>query len=371
MLYATMAEARLLLQVDYLEDWVTHAERACEMLLQEFSGLRVVIIYVPQGRVVRYRNGARSGTTDSSSSNDDVSLLLPTRCADYQKLKSLSGEKQEYLGNVVGAADAFFGGFAAGWCRGLGVERSLVWAYGTGQMCGLLPSAQLDVGLQELRELLRLELLDDERLIEALFPEPSAETPPSPPPLLPATFYKQNRLHRIALRGMPSALPNLMGTTDASSQLSLDEVGAMLLESDALGYSPLQRAFELLQVSKKGTAEQSLRRRVVDWFLNARILLSACGNNIDAIALNPLLVADTLSPATAARQNDARFEFFERAQEAGEGGGWKKLARRWFRGDDAWRELVVLPEEDSSIVNFRLRIIDQIDVSRARIRSVP
>ena len=189
------------------------------MLLSEFSGLRIVVIYVLQGRVARYRNG---------SSSADVSLLLPTRRADYNKLKSLSGEKQEHLGNVVGAADAFFGGFAAGWCRGLGVERSLVWAYGAGQLCGLLPTAQLDVGMQELRDLLHLELPHNQRILEDLFPEPNAASPLEAA-LQPATFFSQNQMHLIALRGLPSQLPMLMDSTSPGSQRSLEELSKICL----------------------------------------------------------------------------------------------------------------------------------------------
>ena len=58
MLYATIGEANHLLNTYDFRELVTDAERACESLLDGFPGLRIVIIYVPQGRVVRYRNGA-------------------------------------------------------------------------------------------------------------------------------------------------------------------------------------------------------------------------------------------------------------------------------------------------------------------------
>ena len=367
MLYATMGEASHLLKVYDLQELVTDAERACGMLLEEFPGLRIVVLYVPQGRVARYRNDADRRASDGSFSGSEVSLLLPTRRADYQKLQSLSGEKPELIGNIVGAGDAFFGGFAAGWCCGLGVERSLVWAYGAGQLCGLLPTAQLNVGRQELRNVLRLELLDDQRLIEALFPEPSAAPPPLPPPLLPPTFFGQNEMHLIALRGFPSRLPMLMGQADVSplgsaptSKLTLQHVSVMLLEADALGYTPLQRANELLEISKRDSVERFLRRRVIDWFLSARILLSACSGHLNAVALNPLLMPGSCLPSPSANAREASRVGVQQATATSR---WRRLAQHWF-GGDSWRELAVLPEDEPSIIRIRLKIIDQIDVSR-------
>ena len=116
--------------------------KAAESLLDAYSHLQIVVIYTTVARIARYRAPVNSPRTSNGAANGCVGLILPTRRMDYKKLTKkldLSGFDKDRAkdtplasanANVVGAADAFVGGFAAAWCHGLSVEGALLWGYG-------------------------------------------------------------------------------------------------------------------------------------------------------------------------------------------------------------------------------------------------
>ena len=129
--------------------------------------------------------------------------------------------------------------------------------------------------------------------------------------LAPPTFLGQNTLHLAACRTAPSQLPLLEqvaaggavsaggGAVSAGggepsqgfceSPQAFREIGRMLCEHDAMGFTPAMRAHDAMQLFKASgdLRGHTLARRVRDWLLRARVLLVAT----DALEpiYNPLL----------------------------------------------------------------------------------
>ena len=133
MLFATIPEARLLLG-SHVPDSIAGAEEAAARLLERFASLKIALVKGGSGYALQYRTG--QGT-------DRQRLLMPTQKMEFPKKRD---DDEQLRPTTIGAADAFFGGFAAAWCHGHSLEngglgKALLWAYGAGQLCSLgLPS---------------------------------------------------------------------------------------------------------------------------------------------------------------------------------------------------------------------------------------
>ena len=368
--FATLQEACTLLSWDSArlsrtESCVWQVEEAAVELFQRYASLSIVMLFSVDGLVVRYK----------ADDKGEVGLILPSRKIDVSRLEALKDPhtaKYEDEVSVVGAADSFFGAFAAACAHGRSIEQSLLWGYAAGQLNQLQPTAQLAGGREDLRKLLMLEYDNDVALVDAIFRSSTGDGATTHPLLQPRTFMLQNRLHLAALRIRPRELPFLVTgqwhgsaaqrastSPRASSEsvlMELSEVGRLLVQRDGLGYTPLQRAHELYSSTKKDTLKRLLARRVLDWLLYAHVLLVVTGDV--AVVFNPLLEVSDLLDSKALAYKRADRERMQGAARAK--ASWARVQAAFSAGR-LWRELVVRPPEEKTIFQKQMALIEQID----------
>ena len=372
-LFATPKEANLLLKLVEPVRCVFEVERIARHLLDEFDDLSTVIIFCDGNVVIRYRGDGQNGKVGRAECTD-VQLFLPLRRMEHVHMESLAGsagEGDEWdspAASVVGAIDAFCGGVAAAQCHRLSVEQAVLWGYAAGQLCQLKPGSQLDGDRRDLKSVLELELRD-ESLVDSItrIPDGTATLPVAA--LEASTFLRLNRLHLVAQRSKPSALPFLVtgskstpqlkdgsaadqdmitpAQTDASAvRARMAEVGRLLVEVDALGYTPLQRANEAFDQTSKDTIQRLLCHRILDWFLSAHALLTV-SEDIGP-AYNPLLEHNAMhvKPSVGVEKPPL---FATRS------------SGNAFCPGEVWRHVVCTPPSNQRIFQDRLKLIEQID----------
>ena len=448
---------------------VADAESAARSFLYQFEAVQFVIVTTDRCHLLRERRPSAaasagcgspsklrvhlkscgsgvgtfaSGLADLSAGHEPpcfAEYLLPTRRIHYQpfvnnrnaeasrsRSRSAATAADRNTPVAVGSTDAFLAGFAAARTQRRSVAQCLVWAYGTCQLVGLLPSTQFDGNEDDVRHILERELGGASlvaTLVPPLYPSASsangdeedaqdAEGAPRPStsagagaskstwpksqgpslrdllgarksmwarviaqkakieqmanghasvdaespqddPLSPEGFLGQNEMHRCALRGLPSHLPVVptpapvvptptrpaqpsvfvgapsdaqpplasrasssssdapfgglgslsksmlrdAGASNAATvipsytnhgpPMTLEQLAHALSDRDAFGFTPAQRASDTMRTLKPGTSARKIARRVVNWILVARVLLSASGHS--ELLNNPLL----------------------------------------------------------------------------------
>lgn len=233
------------------------------------------------------KGGGGEGSDGEEELAKELVLLLPAR---EQVVSRLPDGR---LGSVIGAADAFFAGFVAARCRRLSEAQAMIWAMSTAALCAVYPEAQIrgDASLiaavteEELPTTPIRHVLSAQYAVSYPLPPSVTETAlPSGSALLPPTFMLQNTLHLAALRVEPALLHRVVSQQHSASPSVGAEVRSdltrLLLEKDATGLVPLQRAYVCMQLLSKrdSPAIYSRCRRVLRWLIAARIILVATGD---------------------------------------------------------------------------------------------
>ena len=300
MAYLTTTEASVLLGLKLSIITVKDAEEVSEELLNTFPGLTICIVRAELGVVLRARTRARAPPRRGRVSHP-TEVASPTHRHEDRVLRMphrYLTQSPSIKRDVIGAGDAFFAGFAAGWCHRLTTTQSMLWAYGAGQLCALEPGGQLGGDRDELLTVLRYELGDVADQVMQLRPGdlPSMDTsmdasstvpafdraddgripaPGAHDVLSDANFLHQNVLHIAVMRGSISYIPPI-----GSKELPLAELRAMLAQKDALGYTPLQRAHECRHCMRIALRNSQTRQtvqmsRVYQFMMLAQLVFAA------------------------------------------------------------------------------------------------
>ena len=125
--------------------------------------------------------------------------------------------------------------------RGLSFTQAIVWAYGTGQLCATQPMVQMEGSVDHVKEILRLELSEDEEAVEQLSEPLQGGVSGGAGPFAEGTFLRQTELHLAALLSSPSRLPKLRVDLEAAAgeegEISLTELAKQLNARDSFGFT--------------------------------------------------------------------------------------------------------------------------------------
>ena len=129
LIFATGHEVCHLLGVETPMLTVDDADRASARLFEAFPGLRQILIRAELGVIHRSR--------PATAGEAGRLLVIPTR-------RQIPVETARGRSSILGAADAYMGGYAAAIAHKLAPEHALLWAHAAGQLAALDPGPQLD-----------------------------------------------------------------------------------------------------------------------------------------------------------------------------------------------------------------------------------
>ncbi len=222
------------------------AERAAAAVLARFASLRLVLITTQCLNVLRIRDtgggAARSpgGAPPRSGPPPRLVVSIPPRDEEHdddddeeeggglgvgarETLLVLPRSRMPVI-DVIGAADAFVGGFLAARCRRLSMCQALLWAYAAGTLSTLQRGAQESMpDVADLRSFLQAQMSEAADVTAAALTSPHRDEPPRLPttaasaaddeaaaaeaavPMAPralrkGSFLEQSPLHLAAMR---------------------------------------------------------------------------------------------------------------------------------------------------------------------------
>ena len=321
MAYLTTTEASVLLGLPRSIITVADAEEVSDELLNTFPGLTICIVRAELGVVLRARTRSPPRRARVSHPPEEASPTLRHEDRVLRMPHRYLTQSPSIKRDVIGAGDAFFAGFAAGWCHRLTTTQSMLWAYGAGQLCALEPGGQLGGDRDELLTVLRYEMGDVADQVMQLRPgdlssmdasmDASGTVPaldraddgrlPAPGAhdvLSDANFLHQNVLHIAVMRGSIKYIPPI-----GSKELPLAELRAMLAQKDALGYTPLQRAHECRHCMRIAFRNSQTRQtvqmsRVYQFMMLAQLVFAALDTEDEVSVLKSVEMQPT-KPSTS------------------------------------------------------------------------
>ena len=285
------------------------AERAAEALLDKWSTLRTVVITFNGGHLLSERGGGWIGSREAVGRHR--SFVLPR-------------QKGEIV-DVIGAADAFVGGFIAAQLRGASSTESLMWAHGASTRSTQASGAQEAMpNFLELRAF--LDGSDDKYRASGCVLK-SGATSEDALFVLSRGEPGHYQLHIDALRGRRedlraawAALPST-AADGSSAQAMVDDLLARLKRCDGFGRNAIERSFDAWQLCPAKSSfddQERVRccreevRACLRQLATAYVLLAPPSTEPDRVLekIAELVDPDELtrqnsSPATMTRQNSS------------------------------------------------------------------